>query len=134
MLRGRKSESAGGEAPQKGSFPLDHFNECQDKTRAYLACLRSHPKTAQEDCRALTVAYLACRMEKYVIFHFHLRLYLSDDLFSSSSRSVKQKNRGLMSEEDVNRLGIALPQQHQKEHQKEHQIEHQNEKGSKSEE
>ena len=50
--------------PDKGSFPLDHFGECSEPKKAYMACLKEHGMQAQsEACRILSAAYLQCRMD-----------------------------------------------------------------------
>lgn len=77
------------EAPARGVFPLDHRAECRPHMASFLACLRdaargdaSLPRNAaaadHAECRGLSKAYLACRME-----------------------------RGLMAQEDLDTLGFA---------------------------
>ena len=39
-------------APDKGSFPLDHFNECDMIAKTYTECLQKHellPKKCRKD-------------------------------------------------------------------------------------
>ncbi|RWS16116.1 cytochrome c oxidase assembly protein COX19-like protein [Dinothrombium tinctorium] len=48
--------------PEKGSFPLDHDNECKRAMLGYLQCLREHRLNSSE-CRAQAKAYLKCRMD-----------------------------------------------------------------------
>lgn len=51
--------------PDKGSFPLDHFGECSDAKKSYMACLRENTMATQSDeCRVLSAAYLKCRMDR----------------------------------------------------------------------
>eukprot|EP00286_Rhodomonas_abbreviata_P005958 CAMPEP_0181325064 /NCGR_PEP_ID=MMETSP1101-20121128/20711_1 /TAXON_ID=46948 /ORGANISM="Rhodomonas abbreviata, Strain Caron Lab Isolate" /LENGTH=103 /DNA_ID=CAMNT_0023433317 /DNA_START=74 /DNA_END=382 /DNA_ORIENTATION=+ len=50
-------------APDKGSFPLDHFNECKAAMEKYLACMKKN-ENAHALCRDETKAYLDCRMQK----------------------------------------------------------------------
>lgn len=51
-------------APDKGSFPLDHFGECSEAKAKYVACLRENGMHADaEECRQLSAAYLQCRMD-----------------------------------------------------------------------
>lgn len=51
-------------APDKGSFPLDHFRECSQKKEEYMQCLKAHAMSTQvEVCRTLSAAYLQCRMD-----------------------------------------------------------------------
>jgi len=51
-----------GTPPDKGSFPIDHENDCQYKQKEYLRCLegRSYDNLA---CRYLAKEYLQCRMD-----------------------------------------------------------------------
>ncbi|KAF4713108.1 Cytochrome c oxidase assembly protein cox19, partial [Perkinsus olseni] len=48
--------------PDKGSFPLDHFNQCKQIHDKYLKCLRKH-KNDNRSCRFLAKEYLQCRMD-----------------------------------------------------------------------
>ena len=50
-------------APDLGSFPLDHFRECKDDIDKYFACLERNRFIAPQ-CRDETKAYLECRMSK----------------------------------------------------------------------
>ena len=63
--------------PEKGSFPLDHRAECKEQMKRFLDCLREH-KAAHAHCKALSLEYLECRME-----------------------------RGLMAQEDLGKLGFS---------------------------
>lgn len=49
--------------PDKGSFPLDHDNECKQVMVDYLKCLKFH-KLNNESCREFSKEYLKCRMDK----------------------------------------------------------------------
>ncbi|KAF4664870.1 Cytochrome c oxidase assembly protein cox19 [Perkinsus olseni] len=49
-------------AEDKGSFPLDHFNQCKQIHDKYLKCLRKH-KNDNRSCRFLAKEYLQCRMD-----------------------------------------------------------------------
>ena len=62
--------------PERGVFALDHDKECQPRMKDYLKCLREN-EADHIHCRVLAKEYLACRMA-----------------------------RGLMKEEDFNRLGF----------------------------
>ena len=53
-------------APVKGSFPLDHEGECKKSMLRYMICLRENGNQNSE-CRALSKAYLDCRMEKQLM-------------------------------------------------------------------
>ena len=48
-------------APDKGAFPLDHFNECKGQMEAYLACMKENGQQHAK-CREQTAQYLKCRM------------------------------------------------------------------------
>ena len=50
-------------APEKGSFPLDHLNECRGHIEEYFRCLTRNDNLAPK-CREETRAYLNCRMDK----------------------------------------------------------------------
>ena len=49
--------------PQLGSFPLDHYNECQQFTSEYFKCLQQN-KFITPMCREEAKSYLQCRMDK----------------------------------------------------------------------
>lgn len=49
--------------PEKGSFPLDHFKECQDATTNYQQCLKQN-QNLSAPCHTLAKQYLECRMDK----------------------------------------------------------------------
>ncbi len=50
-------------APEKGSFPLDHFAECEEQVNEYRRCLRKYNNDTRV-CRLLARAYLECRMDR----------------------------------------------------------------------
>ncbi|RWS27822.1 Cytochrome c oxidase assembly protein COX19-like protein [Leptotrombidium deliense] len=52
--------------PDKGSFPLDHENECKKSMIDYLECLRSCSLNTSE-CREQAKEYLQCRMDKQLM-------------------------------------------------------------------
>lgn len=49
--------------PEKGSFPLDHWKECNAEFQVYNDCLKLH-EGVQRYCVDLSKAYLNCRMDK----------------------------------------------------------------------
>ncbi|CAE8623262.1 unnamed protein product [Polarella glacialis] len=51
-----------GRPPDKGSFPLDHFNECTPLKEDYVRCLKTH-KHDNMSCRYISKNYLQCRMD-----------------------------------------------------------------------
>ncbi len=70
--------------PDKGSFPLDHFHECDTDAKKYSLCLAKH-QLMPKRCRQFQVDYLKCRMGKY------------------DSRFIL---RGLMDKTEVEKLGF----------------------------
>eukprot|EP00197_Chlamydomonas_leiostraca_P014722 CAMPEP_0202868370 /NCGR_PEP_ID=MMETSP1391-20130828/10842_1 /ASSEMBLY_ACC=CAM_ASM_000867 /TAXON_ID=1034604 /ORGANISM="Chlamydomonas leiostraca, Strain SAG 11-49" /LENGTH=78 /DNA_ID=CAMNT_0049548535 /DNA_START=11 /DNA_END=247 /DNA_ORIENTATION=- len=50
-------------APEKGVFPLDHFQECKKIADAYLVCVNQHDGNTGP-CQELSKQYLKCRMDK----------------------------------------------------------------------
>ena len=56
------SSRSNAKPPQKGSFPLDHDNECKDFMIKYMQCLRINKKDASL-CRGESKDYLNCRMQ-----------------------------------------------------------------------
>ena len=50
-------------APDKGSFPLDHFHDCTKDAKKYTKCLKRH-KLLPKRCRKFQISYLECRMKK----------------------------------------------------------------------
>ena len=50
-------------APDKGSFPLDHFEECKEKAVEYSECVTRHQNLPKR-CRNIQKAYIECRMDK----------------------------------------------------------------------
>lgn len=49
--------------PDKGSFPLDHFHECDKFADLYMRCLDKH-ELMPKRCRQPQIDYLNCRMDK----------------------------------------------------------------------
>ena len=49
--------------PDYGSFPLDHFSECQSKMTEYLKCL-TNEKGKSSKCQKQQEEYLQCRIDK----------------------------------------------------------------------
>ena len=48
-------------APDKGSFPLDHFGECKARMEVFMDCLKAN-NYSQRECRLESKEYLECRM------------------------------------------------------------------------
>ncbi|KAF6766080.1 hypothetical protein DFP72DRAFT_797631 [Ephemerocybe angulata] len=56
-------------APDRGSFPLDHFGECKEKMTLYMNCLKENGSTSSP-CRVMSRDYLDCRnAEVSAVFH-----------------------------------------------------------------
>ena len=53
-------------APDKGSFPLDHFHECDKESEIYNKCVIKH-QLMPKRCRQYQIDYLQCRMKRYLI-------------------------------------------------------------------
>ena len=49
-------------APDKGSFPLDHFGECTQLMTAYMECMKRN-RSQSTKCRIESRDYLQCRMD-----------------------------------------------------------------------
>lgn len=49
-------------APDKGSFPLDHFHECEEHAIRYNACLDKH-QLMPKRCQKFQINYIECRMK-----------------------------------------------------------------------
>lgn len=49
--------------PELGSFPLDHYRECQNEVSSYYKCLEGN-KFLAPMCREQAKAYLQCRMDR----------------------------------------------------------------------
>lgn len=50
-------------APDRGSFPLDHFEECREIADRYNECLKIHEMMPKR-CRKHQKDYMECRMSK----------------------------------------------------------------------
>ena len=49
-------------APDKGSFPLDHFHECDEQANLYNVCVEKH-QLMPKRCQQHQIDYLTCRMK-----------------------------------------------------------------------
>ncbi|KAI5717741.1 cytochrome c oxidase assembly protein COX19 [Diaphorina citri] len=50
-------------APDKGSFPLDHYGDCKAFMTKYMICIKKNNSDSSA-CRDEIKDYLGCRMEK----------------------------------------------------------------------
>uniref|UniRef100_A0A3P9J8G8 Cytochrome c oxidase assembly protein COX19 n=1 Tax=Oryzias latipes TaxID=8090 RepID=A0A3P9J8G8_ORYLA len=53
-------------APDKGSFPLDHFGECKSFKENFMTCLREN-RFDNSRCRLQSKEYLECRMDNQLM-------------------------------------------------------------------
>lgn len=49
--------------PDKGSFPLDHFQECNNEAVKYNECITRHSLMPKR-CKNFQFEYLKCRMDR----------------------------------------------------------------------
>ena len=49
-------------APERGSFPLDHFHECEEQAYLYHECLDKHQMMPKR-CQKFQINYIECRMK-----------------------------------------------------------------------
>lgn len=74
-----KSSGVKPKPPDKGSFPIDHFNECTSLHDDYMKCLRRN-KNDNMSCRYIAKDYLQCRMEHHLMAEETMdRLGFTDD-------------------------------------------------------
>lgn len=65
-----KTSSQQAKPPEKGVFPLDHFDECKEEKARYLRCVDESASQDQdgvvvsERCSGEARKYLECRMKK----------------------------------------------------------------------
>ena len=57
---GRNRQRA--DAPDRGSFPLDHFHECEEHAVRYNSCLDKH-QLMPKRCQKFQINYIECRMK-----------------------------------------------------------------------
>lgn len=48
--------------PDKGSFPIDHFKECEQLVQKYIKCVNKHQMMPKR-CQDFQIEYLDCRMK-----------------------------------------------------------------------
>jgi cytochrome c oxidase assembly protein subunit 19 len=93
--------------PEKGSFPLDHFQECKVFHDDYLRCLRS-TKNDNLACKEVSKNYLQCRMDKNLMTSENLETlgYSKENMEMTDSRKQEiavreeQKFTGKLSQDD----------------------------------
>lgn len=60
---GRPTKSVAPTAPDKGSFPMDHFRECENEAQEYRNCL-TKASSIPKKCKKEAQIYLQCRMDR----------------------------------------------------------------------
>jgi cytochrome c oxidase assembly protein subunit 19 len=77
-------------APDKGSFPLDHFKECKKEVAQYNKCLLKFDNLPKR-CRKYQKAYLECRMDNGLMEKESLnKLGFTDDLEWETEQEEKK--------------------------------------------
>eukprot|EP01026_Neomeris_dumetosa_P004611 TRINITY_DN11245_c0_g1_i1.p2 TRINITY_DN11245_c0_g1~~TRINITY_DN11245_c0_g1_i1.p2 ORF type:complete len:131 (-),score=15.62 TRINITY_DN11245_c0_g1_i1:108-443(-) len=85
--------------PEKGIFPLDHFQECKRAAADYLKCLKQNDKMT-EFCTEETKKYLLCRMNNNLMGKQDLKELGFDDsrpkldVEVKRDQSLKRAQRG----------------------------------------
>lgn len=62
-MSGGRFQGGANKAPDKGSFPLDHFKECNEEAMKYTECTMKFHMFPKK-CRKLQQEYLQCRMDR----------------------------------------------------------------------
>ena len=78
--------------PEKGSFPLDHLNECTEAKNVYMKCLLENDKKI-EPCRSLSLAYLNCRMDNQLMARESNERLGFSDLKKEESDTTDEKKK-----------------------------------------
>jgi len=76
-------------APDKGSFPLDHFGECKIFKEKFMACLSSN-KFDNSKCRIQSKDYLECRMDNQLMTKEPLEKLGFKDLMDAPTQENKE--------------------------------------------
>ena len=112
-----KSAGVKPKAPDKGSFPIDHFDECTEIHDQYMRCLRRN-KNDNMSCRYISKEYLRCRMEHNLMAPETMEhLGFTDDDESEkqarkiihSGRHEKEKEGWLPARDSIERRGWVKP-------------------------
>ncbi|GAW82753.1 cytochrome c oxidase assembly protein COX19 [Plasmodium gonderi] len=78
--------------PDRGSFLLDHNNECTSIKNNYLKCLKEH-KNDHVSCREYSKEYFICRMDKNLLERQSLKdLGFSENEINCESRIKQYKD------------------------------------------
>eukprot|EP01132_Coremiostelium_polycephalum_P004661 gene4661-5823_t len=77
--------------PDKGSFPLDHDNECSESTKQYLECLKSNNYQSRL-CMEFSKLYLQCRMDNGLMAKEEMDTFGFDEVKKSKIVKPPQYN------------------------------------------
>jgi cytochrome c oxidase assembly protein subunit 19 len=112
-----KSAGVRAKPPDKGSFPIDHFNECTKLHDDYMRCLKRN-KYDNLSCRYLSREYLQCRMDHNLMAKETLeRLGFTDDdetekkarRFMQRGNHDKEKDGWLPARDAIEKRGWVKP-------------------------
>ncbi|XP_014034649.1 cytochrome c oxidase assembly protein COX19 [Salmo salar] len=76
-------------APDKGSFPLDHFGECKAFKEKFMKCLKDNSYD-NSMCRLQSKDYLECRMDNQLMAKEPLEKLGFKDLMDKPSQQNKE--------------------------------------------
>uniref|UniRef100_A0A3P8XME6 Cytochrome c oxidase assembly protein COX19 n=1 Tax=Esox lucius TaxID=8010 RepID=A0A3P8XME6_ESOLU len=77
-------------APDKGSFPLDHFGECKAFKEKFMRCLKDNSYD-NSLCRLQSKEYLECRMDNQLMAKEPLEKLGFKDLLDKPSQENQVK-------------------------------------------
>ncbi|NP_001290660.1 COX19 cytochrome c oxidase assembly factor [Esox lucius] len=77
-------------APDKGSFPLDHFGECKAFKEKFMTCLKDNSYD-NSLCRLQSKEYLECRMDNQLMAKEPLEKLGFKDLLDKPSQENQVK-------------------------------------------
>jgi hypothetical protein len=80
--------------PDKGSFPIDHFNDCTGIHDKYLRCLKRN-KNDNMSCRYIAKEYLQCRMDHNLMAKEEMKTlgFNDDDAIEKEARLMVYRGR-----------------------------------------
>lgn len=89
MSKSRASPQGG--PPDKGSFPLDHFQECDEEGEDYRRCLNEACGVAKL-CKDESKKYLICRMDKGLMSRLNMRElgFVEESTYEYEQKSKKE--------------------------------------------
>lgn len=103
--------------PDKGSFPIDHFNDCTDIHDKYLKCLKRN-KNDNMSCRYIAKDYLRCRMDHNLMAQEDMKTlgFNDDDEIEKQARIMiyrgrpeKEQDGWLSARDAIERRGWVKP-------------------------